>query len=57
MNDHKLERKAFREECRDIERRIREATGPMKVHLEKYLAKFRCYRGHIPVSMDGFVGG
>lgn len=57
MNDHKLERKAFREECRDIERRIRESTGPMKAHLEKYLAKFKRYRGHIPVSMDGFVGG
>ena len=57
MNAHKLERKAFHEECRDIERRIQEATGPMKAHLEKHLAKFKRYRGYIPVSMDGFVGG
>lgn len=57
MNDHKLERKAFREECRDIERRIREATGPLRDHLKKHLAEFKRYRGRIPVSMDGFVGG
>lgn len=57
MSTHKRERKAFREECRDIERRIREATGPMKAYLEKHLAEFKRYRGSIPVSMDGFVGG
>lgn len=57
MSTHKRERKAFREECRDIERRIREATGPMKAYLEKHLAEFKRYRGRIPVSMDGFVGG
>ena len=57
MTDHKLERKAFREECRDIERRIREATGPLKDHLKKHLAELKRYRGRIPVSMDGFVGG
>jgi len=57
MNCHKLERKAFRDECRDIERRIREATGPLKDHLKKHLAAFKRYRGRIPVSMDGFVGG
>ena len=57
MNEHKLARKAFREECRDIERHIREATGPLKDHLKKHLAEFKRYRGRIPVSMDGFVGG